>query len=54
MRTDTPLDHKGKGWDFCPTDLVATALVTCLLTVTGIKAKEKKWSSQGLKLEVDK
>ncbi len=54
MQTDAPLDHAGKGRDFCPTDLVATALGTCLLTVMGIKAKKKGWSIDGLKLEVFK
>ncbi len=54
MTTDAPLDHEGKGRDFCPTDLVATALGTCLLTVMGIKARKEKWSLQGLKLEVNK
>ena len=54
LRTDAPLDHEGKGRDFCPTDLVATALGTCLLTVMGIKAKEEGWSLDGLKLEVNK
>ena len=54
MRTDAPLDHEGKGRDFCPTDLVATALGTCLLTVMGIKARKENWSLKGLKLEVNK
>ncbi len=54
MKTDAPLDHEGKGRDFCPTDLVATALGTCLLTVMGIKARKEKWSIQGIKLEVNK
>ena len=54
MRTDAPLDHEGEGRDFCPTDLVATALGTCLLTVMGIKARKEKWSLQGLKLEINK
>ncbi len=54
MRTDAPLDHEGKGRDFCPTDLVATALGTCLLTVMGIKARKEEWSLKGLKLEIQK
>ena len=49
-----PLDHEGQGHYFCPTDLVATALGTCLLTLMGIRAKKERWSSDGLKLEVGK
>ena len=54
MITDAPRDHEGKGRNFCPTDLVATALGSCLLTVMGIKAKKEKWNLYGLKLEINK
>ena len=54
MRTDAPLDHEGKGRCFCPSDLIATALGTCLLTVMGIKAEKERWSLEGLYLEVYK
>lgn len=36
--TDAPLDNNGKGESFSPTDLVATALGTCMITVMGIYA----------------
>ncbi len=37
--TDAPLDNQGRGASFSPTDLVATALGTCMLTVMGIMAR---------------
>ena len=38
--TDAPVDNQGKGEAFSPTDIVATGLASCLLTVLGIKAKD--------------
>lgn len=38
--TDAPLDNKGKGESFSPTDLVATAYVSCMLTIIGIYCQE--------------
>ena len=41
MITDAPVDNKGKGEHFSPTDLVGTALGTCILTIMGIAARER-------------
>jgi len=39
LNTDAPVDNQGRGENFSPTDLVATALGTCMLTVMGIMAR---------------
>ena len=54
LATDAPIDHEGKGEAFSPTDLVATALGTCVLTVMGITARRKGWKIEGAAIEVEK
>lgn len=52
--TDAPKDNHGKGDAFSPTDLIATALASCILTVMGIVAKRKKKNLDGTYIEVEK
>lgn len=52
--TDAPTDNNGKGEAFSPTDLVATALGSCMLTVMGIKARNKGWDIEGSKVSITK
>lgn len=40
LLTDAPVDNRGKGEAFSPTDLMATALLSCILTVLGIKQED--------------
>lgn len=52
--TDAPLDNNGKGEAFSPTDLVATALGSCMATVIGIVAKRKQITVEGMTVMVRK
>tara|TARA_Y100000991_G_scaffold116805_1_gene88130 strand:+ start:921 stop:1322 length:402 start_codon:yes stop_codon:yes gene_type:complete len=52
--TDAPTDNKGKGESFSPTDLVVTALASCMLTIMGIKADEININIKGTTAEVKK
>ena len=54
IETDAPVDNQGKGESFSPTDLVGTALATCMATVMGIYAQRKGIDLSGMKLEVAK
>ena len=52
--TDAPLDNHGKGEAFSPTDLVATALGSCMLTIMGISAEAYGYKLEGTTLEIEK
>ena len=52
--TDAPLDNHGKGEAFSPTDLVATALGSCMLTIMGISAEADGYKLEGTTLEIEK
>ena len=51
---DAPSDNKGKGEAFSPTDLVATALATCISTTMGIKAEDLGVDLRGMTVSVQK
>jgi len=50
--TDAPKDNQGEGQSFSPTDLVATALGTCMLTIMGITAKKMEIDITGTQVKV--
>ena len=52
--SDAPLDNNGKGEAFSPTDTVANALATCMMTIMGIKARDMKLDLKGSTAEVIK
>ncbi len=52
--TDAPIDNNGLGQAFSPTDTVATALASCMLTVMGIKARDMEVDLRGATAEVTK
>lgn len=54
MITDAPVDNHGKGEAFSPTDTIANALATCMLTVMGIKAENLEVNLEGTTAEVTK
>jgi uncharacterized OsmC-like protein len=52
--TDAPVDNKGKGESFSPTDLVAGTLGSCMLTIIGIKASEHGFNINGTRANITK
>ena len=54
IHTDAPKDHDGEGKDFAPTDLLASSLGTCVITIMGIEAKRRGWELGSIQIEVYK
>jgi len=54
VETDAPVDNHGKGERFSPTDIVATAVGSCMLTVMGIKARDMQVYLEGTTIEIKK
>lgn len=52
--TDAPIDNRGLGKAFSPTDTVATALASCMITIMGIRAMDEGFNIDGAMAEVQK
>ena len=54
LEAAAPTENQGQGERFSPTDLVATALSTCILTIMGIVAERHGWALEGAAARVEK
>lgn len=54
LSTDAPVDNHGRGQSFSPTDLTATSLGVCMLSVMGIVAERHGWNMTGAGATVEK
>ncbi len=54
IHTDAPKDHDGEGKDFAPTDLLASSLGTCVITIIAIEAKRRGWKLGNINIDVYK
>jgi len=54
ITTDAPVDNQGKGEFFSPTDLLATSLGSCMLTIMGISARTHGFNIDGTEVSITK
>jgi uncharacterized OsmC-like protein len=54
ITTDAPIDNEGTGQAFSPTDLAATSLANCMMTVMGIVANRHNIDIEGARADVEK
>ena len=54
IETDAPVDNQGKGERFSPTDLLATSLGNCMITIMGIKARDMQIDLTDTKIDITK
>ena len=54
IETDAPTDNHGRGERFSPTDMLATSLGSCMLTIMGIKARDMNISLEGTEVSIQK
>src|SRR6476646_2529762 len=54
IETDAPTDNQGKGERFSPTDLLATSLGNCMMTIMGIKARDMNVNLAGTTIDITK
>jgi putative redox protein len=52
--TDAPLDNNGRGEAFSPTDLVCSALGSCMMTIMGIVAERHQINLEGMEIQISK
>ena len=52
--TDAPVDNNGKGESFSPTDLLATSMLTCVMTIVAIRADSKGIDVSGMNGSIEK
>ena len=54
IETDAPVDNNGEGERFSPSDLVATALGSCMMTIMGMRARELNVDLEGTRIDIEK